>query len=238
MIAKIALVGYLLIFTASYITSNTTAYYSSQQTVSQLIAAGEWEQIEEEVEDELDEVEKADEIEDFEESSLAFITDEDQIIKVCEPLIIRIEIENNGEVAMQEEGIYEVYYVETGDPKEDGEKLELTEGEGIIETLTSGEKIELTHEIHQPGVYIFFAYQHGNDKDQDGVWSNEILIDCELVGTSEDENIEESPTTSQEKIAEESDKLQDQEEQTSDDTEEEIIEDDIENKEINESIDN
>lgn len=230
MIVKVALIGYLLIFTATYITSNTTAYYSSQQTVGQHIATGEWEEVEYLVEKELDEVE---EIVDSKESILAFIDDEDQMIETCEPSIIKIEIENSGEGDMQEEGIYEVYYIETGNQEEVGEKLELPEDEGFIEILASGEKAELSYEADKPGIYIFFAYQNV-DNQEDGIWSKEILIDCELAETTEDENVDESPTTSQE-IDEENENLEEQEKQTSDDAEEEIIEDDVENEKINES---
>lgn len=217
-----ALVGYLLIFTASYITSNTTAHYSSQQTLSQPIATGEWGQMENEIEEELEEIEITEKTEEIEESTLAFVNDEYQVIKICEPSIIKVEIENSGEKDMQEQGSYEVYYIETGDPKENGEKLELAVGEGIIGILGSGEKSELTYEVDKPGVYIFLLYQHDDNRDEDGVWSKEILIDCELVDTIEDGNIDEPLITKQE-IEEENEKPEDQEEQMLNDTDEKTI---------------
>lgn len=43
LISKIALICYLAIFGVGYMSSNTTAYYSSQSEVSQIITAGTWE---------------------------------------------------------------------------------------------------------------------------------------------------------------------------------------------------
>lgn len=43
LISKIALICYLAIFGVGYITSDTSAYYSSQSEISQIITAGIWE---------------------------------------------------------------------------------------------------------------------------------------------------------------------------------------------------
>lgn len=124
-IVKTAIVCYLIMFSASYLTSDTSANFTSQQEVNHMITASDWE------------------IEDPEmnESALIFLEIENQNIKTC-PAIIKIEIKNDGS-DMLADTTYEIYYIENGNPKKHGEKIVLADGEGVIPVLTSGESFSL-----------------------------------------------------------------------------------------------
>lgn len=158
---KAMLICYLIIFSASYLTSGTSAYFSSQFQVNNTITASTW----------VSEEPKVDE------SSLVFLGKGNQNIKIC-PAVIKVEIKNAGDGNMQADTTYEIYYTKNGNPEKHGEKIEFAEGEGIVEALVSGKTTELIYETSNPGRYIFLVYQNEGDLADDGIWSEEIKVDC------------------------------------------------------------
>lgn len=160
-VIKVALICYVVIFSVSYLTSGTSAYFSSHQQVNPVITAGDWETEQPEDSDE-----------EWDESSLVFTTKGNQNIKQC-PAEIEIKLKNAGQGDMQDDSTYEIYYVQNGNPEQHGEKIELEENEEerIIEPLKSGEKTKLTYETNVSGVYVFVAYQHEKHPDEERTWS-------------------------------------------------------------------
>lgn len=223
---KTMVICYLVLFSVSYLTSDTVAYFNDPKQVSNiLITAGVWE----------DEDEEAS-IEEEKESSLAF-TEQDELLFTTCPAEIEVEIENNGAASMQAEGTYEVYFSESGNPEEDGEKIELNEDEGIIAVLASGETGTLTYETEVAGVYQFVMYDH-DTAEEDGIWSEPIYVDCE----QNEETVADEVTDEEETITEETNEEIDeslpkeneaQETDESEKQENESVDDD--NEEVNEN---
>lgn len=158
--------------------SDTSAYLSSQSKVSGEITAGEWE-----VEDE---------------SELAFLDKGNQNIKSC-PANMKVKLKNTGKGPMLEKSTYEIYYVANGNPKKHGTKVQLDQGEGVVKTLEKGETVILSHETDRPGRYIFKAYQAGDHEEKTAVWSKEIKVDCKKKADKEVDGKTKDKATEQEK---------------------------------------
>lgn len=158
---KLVLICYIAIFSVSYLTAGTSAYFSSSEELNPVIAAGDWGN------------------DQWDESSLVFTTKGNQNIKTC-PAEIELNLKNVGEGDMQDDSTYEIYYVKNGNPEKHGEKIELGENEEerIIEVLKSGEETKLTYETNVSGIYVFVVYQQENHPDEERTWSKWIKVDC------------------------------------------------------------
>lgn len=175
-VSKVAVICYLMIFSVSYLTASTEAYFASPEQVSKInITTGIW----------------------VDESSFVFNETGNEQINAC-PAVIEVEVENDGDGPMLAEGSYEIYYAEDGgDPLEDGIKLELDENEGIIEILEVGETTKLTYETSDPGVYMFVTYKHDIISDEDRFMSEEIIVECEDEQPEDEQNNDQTSTNKQ-----------------------------------------
>ncbi len=94
---------------------------------------------------------------------------------------------------------YEVYFSQTGNPK-DGKKV----AEGTIESLQSNQSTTLTYKTDVTGNYKFRAFQrpgHGNKYDErQDLWSETITVTCKETkpDKKEQEKSIEQPTTTPE----------------------------------------
>ncbi|MUK89068.1 amyloid fiber anchoring/assembly protein TapA [Ornithinibacillus sp. L9] len=167
LISKFTLLFYLLIFSFSYLSSATDAYFNSSNQDSFTLQAGTW----------------------FDGSELVFIGKGNQNIKVCPEVDIIVEIKNVG-FEMIGPAEYEVFYVENGEPRVNGEKID----QGLIEPLGKDEIANLVFEADDEGFYEFKAIQRegyeGSDKE---IWSEKIKVKCnENNNDSESENEEDN----------------------------------------------
>lgn len=218
MIGKIVLIFYLFIVSISYLASDTVAYFNGPKRVSNImLTAGTWEEDEEK-----------------DESSLAFLRKtENEAVLMC-PTTVEVELTNQGEGPMITEGSYDIYYTETGDPQQDGEKLALPKDEGVIEILEHGETTTLAYEAELPGIYVFVAYQHYETVEEDGVWSEGIQIVCadeteqetEEENTNDEQDEEDQANTDDESDEQETNVNDEQNEESEDTASEETKEDD------------
>ncbi|MDY0404815.1 amyloid fiber anchoring/assembly protein TapA [Virgibacillus sp. 179-BFC.A HS] len=167
LILKIMIVCYLIVFGISFMTSDTSAYLSSQSKVSGEITAGEWEVADE--------------------SKLAFLDKGNQNLKAC-PANMKVTLKNIGKGPMLQTSTYEIYYVVNGNPKKHGTKVRLNQGEGTVKILEKGETVTLSYQTDKPGRYIFKVYQSGVHDEKTAVWSKEIKVNCkkETEKTKED----------------------------------------------------
>jgi len=156
---KVLLIWYLILFSISYITtSDTTADFTDLQEANGMIyAAGDWQVVDK---SDLEFAEKATEEHDM-----------------CVPKTIIAKLKNTGTEDMLDTSTYAIYFSEHGDPRKDGEKIDLDEEEGIIPALEIGDTSELTFNATKTGKYIFVAYQL--DEDQTEVLSEKIDLTCE-----------------------------------------------------------
>ncbi|MBP1971188.1 TasA anchoring/assembly protein [Virgibacillus natechei] len=175
LIGKVIMIWYLMVFSVTYLTTNTSAYFTNANNTNGIIYAGFWEPVDE--------------------SSLAFIKNGNENIKTCEPTTLKAEIKNTADGDMQSDSTYDVYYIENGNPEKHGDKMDLGKGEGSIEALKSGETTELTFKASEPGRYAFVAYQHDEHVEEEA-WSKSIKINCPPGHqTNTDENIEDKEET-------------------------------------------
>ncbi|MFD1849039.1 amyloid fiber anchoring/assembly protein TapA [Oceanobacillus bengalensis] len=147
---KIVLIWYALIFSTTYLTSNTAAVFTNSEESSGKIEAGFWEP---------------------EEFVLEFTTKGNQNIDACKSIEIKTIVKNNGPGDMNENGSFEVYYIAKGNPTK-GAK----DGVGTFESIESGKSTELTYKASKPGRYAFLIYQQSDSNLK--LWSKEIRIDC------------------------------------------------------------
>lgn len=174
---KLTIICYIVIFSVSYLTTGTSAYFSDIEEINPVIIAGEWEQ--------------------WDESSLGFTTKGNQNIKQC-PAEIEVKLKNVGDGDMQDDSTYDIYYVTNGNPEKHGEKIELDEKEGIIKPLKKGEETTLTYETNKSGVYVFLAYQHEKHPEEEEAWSKWIKVDCLKVKPSTVKENKQNTTTNEE----------------------------------------
>ncbi|MFB7301569.1 amyloid fiber anchoring/assembly protein TapA [Heyndrickxia sporothermodurans] len=159
---KIFIIWYLVIFTGSYLTSNTGAYFNDTDDIKGTITAGTWE------------------VDDgkWDKSSLKFLGEKDQTIKSCVKTTISAAIKNTGN-NMKDTSKFEVYSAKKGNPK-DGSKI----GEGTIPKLATNKSMNLTFDAKEPGNYKFKALQRPGHPGKGELWSETITIDCNKTKTT------------------------------------------------------
>lgn len=172
------MVWYLVIFSASYLTSNTAAVFTTNQETNGMITIGTWEEPDD--------------------SQLAFVNKGNQNVKACGPTEIKVKLKNNGKGDMQNNSTYEVHYIKNGNPEKDGEKVDLADGEGEVKVLKRGDTTELIYTVNEPGIYAFLAKQINDDLDNSHVWSKWVKVHCsakkptKMNDQTEDKKTEES----------------------------------------------
>lgn len=207
---KALIVLYLVIFSSTYLTTDTVAYFDDTNVSAIMITAGTWEDEEEEQDKDEKENMKDDVKEEPEDrSSLAFVDPEVTESETC-PAHIEVEVTNTGDGPMLTKGFYEVYYVEDGHPEDDGEKLPMEDHEGILEILEEEATKKLVYETSTSGFYQFVIFQDEDASEKDRVWSEVIEVVCE------EEESEESEDENKEQV---------EEDQQEDQTSEEAVED-------------
>ncbi|QQZ10951.1 amyloid fiber anchoring/assembly protein TapA [Heyndrickxia vini] len=179
-IVKIVAIWYIAIFTCSYLTSNTGAYFNDEDHVNGTITAGTWE------------VEEPDDGK-WDKSSLKF-TNNDQKIASCVKTTITTTIKNTGK-EMKGTSTFEVYYAENGNPKK-GSKI----GEGSIGKMASEESSDLSFDVSKPGNYKFKALQRTGHPGKGELWSETITITCNEVKTSDPVNNDDDKSKSDETL--------------------------------------
>src|SRR5690625_3091833 len=195
-VLKLALIWYLCIFSAGYLTSQTAAYFTDQKQINGVITTGTWES---------DGPEHPGEEEKEDNSELTFPSNGNQEIEICEPVNIEVKIINEGESDMKRNSSYKVYYIEQGNPK-NGEKVKLAEDEGVIPALKQGETTKLTYQASKKGMYMFLAKQSG-DQQKENTWSEKIIVHCPPgQETKTNENAEDTKKQKQEQAVEDAEK--------------------------------
>ncbi len=164
-VAQVVAIWYIIIFTSSYLTSYTTAYFNDNDHVSSSIKAGTWDT-------------DSEDQSDNDKSSLTFTNDKDIVLQSCTPVEISAEIKNTGNQDMKGTTEFDVYYHLDGNPKK-GEKID----SGIIEPLKQNQSTYLNYLAEEVGHYKFKAYQrpnHANKPDErQDLWSGTIILSCE-----------------------------------------------------------
>ncbi|KAA0548336.1 amyloid fiber anchoring/assembly protein TapA [Bacillus sp. BGMRC 2118] len=159
---KIITICYVVTVTASFLNSNTGAYFNDHSKVTGILSAGEW-------------------LEEWDKSSLKFTSQSVEVpasSNSCLPAVITATIQNGGS-SMTGNTEYEVYYAEKGNPK-NGAKIHTA----TIEPITEKQSAKLSFTVDKPGNYMFHAFQrpgHGNKYDtRDDLWTNEINVVCKV----------------------------------------------------------
>ncbi|MEN1966941.1 amyloid fiber anchoring/assembly protein TapA [Lentibacillus sp. N15] len=155
MTMKLMAVFYLIIFTSSYLTSGTKAYFNNQAMDKPVIQVGEW----------------------WDQSDLDFTGKSPQKVKSCSPTNITVQLKNNG-FTMIGTTEYEVYYTKKGNPRKDGKEVT----KGSINPIKEGETTSLSIHVKNPGSYIFKVFQRPGYKDNDdsrhAIWSKTVTVKC------------------------------------------------------------
>ncbi|WP_096188400.1 amyloid fiber anchoring/assembly protein TapA [Evansella halocellulosilytica] len=155
--AQILAIWYATVVSASLLTSETVAYFSSHSQTNGIISSAEyW----------------------WDKSELQFTGKKTQNVKACAPEEISVEIKNIG-LDMANITEFEVYYVESGNPENPhGEKV----GDGVIEALSQNEAVHITFMAEEGGFYTFKAFQRpGFNDDYDErqeIWSEMVHLNC------------------------------------------------------------
>ncbi|WP_171050967.1 amyloid fiber anchoring/assembly protein TapA [Bacillus sp. BHET2] len=172
---------YLSLFTLSYLTSQTGAYFNDQEQSTIFISSGKW-------------------LEEWDKSSLTFTNKQStQKVSGCGKIEISTIIKNGSKNDMKGTSEYEVYFSQTGNPK-DGKKV----AEGMVESLQSNQSTTLTYKTDVTGNYKFRAFQrpgHGNKYDErHDLWSETITVTCKetIPDKKEQEKSIEQPITTPE----------------------------------------
>lgn len=174
-LSQILAIWYVTAFTTAMLTSDTFAFFSTSDQTQISIQTGGW----------------------WDGSDLELIVKNTENIKACPPTDISVDIKNNG-FDMIDTTEFEVYYIENGNPKNNGEKVH----EGYVESIKSGDTFTLTYEAKQTGSYMFKVLQRpGYNDDYDNrveLWSKKLMVKC-----LEDEDIEDEDELTEEEITEE-----------------------------------
>ncbi|RIW36098.1 amyloid fiber anchoring/assembly protein TapA [Bacillus salacetis] len=179
--SKVLLTCYILIFTLSYLNSNTAAYFSDTDEDSFTIQAGTW----------------------FDKSDLGFVKSNTEKLKVCTPTEISADIKNHG-FTMTGPAKYEVYYIEEGSPKDNGKKI----GEGEIKPIKENETITLSFPTELEGSFMFKVYQRdGYEGKNEVIWSHKIMVKCQ---DKDEEEEKKEPKENKESKSEGKDENQEQ----------------------------
>ncbi|MGF2618196.1 amyloid fiber anchoring/assembly protein TapA [Rossellomorea aquimaris] len=180
--SKILLTCYILIFTLSYLNSNTTAYFSDSNADDFIIQAGTW----------------------FDGSKLEIVKEAEEL-QVCPPTEISTEIKNHG-FTMIGTTEYEVYHSLDEDPANIGEKV----GEGIIQPIKENESFTLTYATESEGSFMFKVLQRpgfdNNYEERTELLSNKIMVNC----PDNDEEEQKEPEETQKAVTESKDESKEQ----------------------------
>lgn len=195
---KAVIVLYMVIFSASYVTTDTVAYFDDTNVSAVTITAGTWEDEQDKGEKENVKDEVKEELEDR--SSLAFVNQEATASETC-PAHMEVEVTNTGDGPMRTKGFYEVYYVEDGHPEDDGEKLSMENHEGTLEILKEEDTKKLTYETSTSGFYQFVIFQDEDAPEKDRVWSEVIEVVCEEEESAEENTSEENAESTKDEEA-------------------------------------
>ncbi|WP_163970565.1 amyloid fiber anchoring/assembly protein TapA [Oceanobacillus halotolerans] len=167
LLCKIVAICYGSIFLFSFLTSGTGAYFNSANEDQFTLQAGTW----------------------WDGSELEFIGNGNQNIKQCPPTELSVEIQNNG-FTMMDSTKYEIYYIENGNPQQNGDMV----AGGNIPPIVEGDVETITHEVENAGQYQFKAYQREDYKgDHHEIWSEKVIVKCNKnnkpnnVNSSQDE---------------------------------------------------
>lgn len=152
---KLLASGYLIVFTAGYITSSTGAYFIDVDKEAHVIQAGTW----------------------WDGSELVFTGKPAKSSgEQCPKEAVTIKLHNNGQ-AMIGSTDYQVYYSKEGDPRK-GKVIK----EGKVDSLQAGETTTLSYENADEGSYIFKVMQrpgYDDNNDEPGnLWSEKVTIAC------------------------------------------------------------
>lgn len=191
---KVITIFYVLLFSVSILSSNTSAYYNGIATVNQVIrSASDW----------------------WDGSELVFANSEEQIIESCLPADIAVEVKNNG-LSMLHTAKYEIYYVEADEHLEnDGEKI----AESVIEPIEASSSAMLTYKADKAGVYIFKIEQNLGDDETQEAWSEVVKVHCDQ--NSEEESGQEQDKVDSDENQEEVTKREKEDKSTEQSTEKE-----------------
>jgi len=201
-LTQILTIWYATLIIVGTLTSNTFAYLSDSDSTNISISSGSW----------------------WDGSDLAFMgKKETENIKKCDPIEIRIDLENKGS-SMIGTTEYEVYFVDNGNPKENGSRV----AEGVIQPIESGKTVTLTYLTEENGSYIFKVFQrpgyNDNYEERKELWSKKFMINCNASMTEKEMNEDNTISANDKKISEE---------QTN---EQEVVNENQKNKKESESI--
>jgi YqxM protein len=154
---------------ASYLTSDTLAYYNDTEKDNFVIQAGTW----------------------WDESVLSFTEEGPQSFEVEAASDIVVTLKNSGFTMI---GVteYEVYYSESDDPKQTGKIV----ASGEISPIQQNDTYNLTYHAEKEGTYIFKVYQRpgfqDNYEERKEIWSEVINMKFIEAQTEEEETEENS----------------------------------------------
>ncbi|MBS4197222.1 amyloid fiber anchoring/assembly protein TapA [Lederbergia citri] len=167
---RLAAVLYLCVGISATFTGKTNAFFSSSMTLTGTIQAGTWE-----TEDSGNE-----EKEVWDKSSLKFVSaqyDGNEIFAI---------IKNIGS-DMKENGLYEIYFREKGNPKQGTVTTKIL----TFKPLKKGEEIKLSFTPDKTGNYMFKAYQPKGHPGTSELWSEAISVNlAKKKAESIDEQVE------------------------------------------------
>lgn len=146
---KLGIIFYFSIFNVMHLTGSTAAYFSDTAQVNGIFQVATW----------------------WDKSSLEFVSiKQSKPTKTAQCTPVEAVIKNGGE-NMGGSVLYEVWWAETGNPK-NGVK----QTSGQVPDLKSGESITLTYTPDKNGNYMFKAYQRLGHPGTGELWSNEIGV--------------------------------------------------------------
>ncbi|SET08970.1 TasA anchoring/assembly protein [Oceanobacillus limi] len=162
-IIKLIVFTYIVVFGFSYISSGTGAYFNTINNDKFSIQAGTW----------------------WDGSDLEFTGVPNQNVKACPEIEISVQLINNG-FSMIGPSDYKLYYVENGNPKQNGEEIK----NGTLNPIEAGEYFNLTHVIDAEGVYSFQVSQRpGYEGDSESeIWSEKVMVKCKENDKEEEES--------------------------------------------------
>lgn len=159
---QIVAIWYIAFISIGYLTTNTDAYFNANHQVPINIQAGFWD-----------------------ESKLSFTKkgndNLNEFICPVNEFEISTVIKNVGTTDMYSEGSYEVYFIENGQPSENGTKV----AEGKIAKLLAGQEIILTQKVTSEGFYMFKTFEDNGQYKVKVIWSEKIKVKCKTSDSPE-----------------------------------------------------
>ncbi|ARK28919.1 amyloid fiber anchoring/assembly protein TapA [Halalkalibacter krulwichiae] len=167
-LAQVLAIWYAFVISTAMVTSDTFAFFSASDSTTIAITTGKW----------------------WDGSELEFVERPNtKNIKACAPYQLEIEVRNKG-YQMGSETEYEIYYVDNGSPKQNGERV----SEGVIKPLGEKESTILTYEALENGSYMFKVFQvRGYEDDferREEIWSTKYMVKCLEEDDEEEEELE------------------------------------------------